>query len=194
MQRPTSGQPSNGKVIGFSGPIASGKTMLAREFQRKSGLLYTSFGDYVRKIAVDRGLDPHSREVLQTLGLSLIDELRLEGFCQAILNQAEFVPGNSLILDGIRQDASLPVLKQLIVPSELVLVYVDIDEEIRLERLKDRGVDCSLEAIGRIQTHPTEIEVTTTIKKAADLIVTGSDPLGKLVDQVAQLVVRKTKK
>jgi dephospho-CoA kinase len=193
MPRPTSGQPSNGKVIGFSGPIASGKTMLAREFQRGSKSPYTSFGDYVRKVAVERGRDPHSREVLQTLGLNLIDELRVTGFCQAVLDQAHFIPGHSLILDGIRREDSLPVLKQIIAPSDFLLVYVDIDEGTRIERLRARGVDCSPEAIKRIQEHPTEIEVATIIRKAADLIVDGSQPLSELVDQVARLILEKSK-
>jgi cytidylate kinase len=58
-------------IIGIAGPIASGKSTLARGLAQVFSLKLIGFGEYVRHEAQARGLDVADRRVLQDLGQSL---------------------------------------------------------------------------------------------------------------------------
>jgi dephospho-CoA kinase len=53
----------NPAVVGFSGRIASGKSAISKALAADIGCRRVSFGDYVRKVAAERGLAP-TREAL----------------------------------------------------------------------------------------------------------------------------------
>lgn len=61
-------------VVGFSGRIKSGKTTLSARVAELMGWPYTSFGDYVRKVARLRRR-PELREILQEIGQELVDQI-----------------------------------------------------------------------------------------------------------------------
>ena len=153
-------------VIGFAGKIASGKSTLSERFAEEMGWPYVSFGDYVRTVARQRGEDDSQREILQQIGASLVEQ-DCEGFCRAVLQQAQWQSGEPLVIDGIRHIEVKQVLENLVAPSKFVLIYISVDEQIRRQRLHHEGID-DPERIERIESASTEIQAKAELPKAAD--------------------------
>lgn len=166
-------------VLAFAGQIGSGKSSVSRAVAKELRCRYVSFGDYVREVARLRGLGSE-RVTLQDLGASLIQDRGWDQFCLAVLAQADWSPGEPLVIDGIRHSEAVYTLQRLIAPSSLVLVYIDVDEAIQARRLESRGTTHSRD-LHRIKAHPTERQVAA-LAEIADLIVDG----GKTLEQLAR--------
>lgn len=175
----------NAIIVGFSGPTSSGKTTFSSEISRILECKKISFGDYVRKVATERSIE-HARENLQNLGAHLIQELGYETFCRNVLNMANWSQRDCLIIDGIRHVEVLNTLKTLTKPSKFLLVYIDIDLEKREERLKNQGL--VKEDVKKIDSHSTEIQVQSDLKKYSDIIVDGTlsveEGIKKILDYI----------
>jgi dephospho-CoA kinase len=167
-------------VLGFSGGIATGKSSLSEAVARALGCPRVSFGEHVRSRARAQGLDQR-REILQALGEQLIRQ-DIRGFCRAVLADADWKPGNSLIIDGVRHAAVISVLKEFVAPSELRLVHIEADEKSRLARLTARGESDS--GLANLERHSTESDVRTVLPGIADLVVDGSRPLQIVANEV----------
>jgi hypothetical protein len=116
-------------VLVFAGRLASGKSTLSAGVAGALGWPYVSFGEYVRQVARSRGLD-WSRHVLQELGAALIGQ-DCEGFCRAVLGQTDWDPGQPLVIDGLRHVEAVDVLRQLVAPSTLLLIFITVNEPAR---------------------------------------------------------------
>src|SRR5438105_3821546 len=110
-------------VLGVAGKIASGKSTLSTAFAETVGWPHASFGDYVRSVAREQGLDPSNRETLQKIGASLVDR-DCEAFCRDVLAEADWKPGQPLVIEGIRHAEVKDALERLVSPSKFVLTYL----------------------------------------------------------------------
>lgn len=171
-------------VLGFSGKIASGKSTLSTEVASSLGWQRASFGDYVRTVAQHQRLG-ESREVLQVVGASLINQ-GMEQFCQSVLAQANWQPGQPLIVDGIRHAEIVPILRHLVAPLELCLIFVVVNESTRLARLIERGSTNREQQ--QLEAHSTETQVQTVLPRMADLIVDGTRKVEELVLEIVTWV------
>jgi len=169
-------------VLGLAGKIASGKSTLSASFAKEVGWPYVSFGDYVRSVARQRGLDDSQREILQQIGASLVEQ-DCEGFCRAVLRQAPWQPGEPLVIDGIRHLQVKQVLEKIVAPSDFILTYISVDEQIRRQRLHNEGIDDPAR-IERIESASTEEQVKVELPRVADFILNGAEPLPKLVEEL----------
>jgi len=129
---------TNPIVLAFAGRIASGKSTLSMNVARALSWPYVSFGNYVRQVAWSKGL-VCSRQVLQNIGATLIDQ-GWDRFCRAVLSQVDWDPGQPLVIDGIRHVEAIDMLRQLVAPSKLLLVFVAVSELERKGRLRQRGL------------------------------------------------------
>ncbi len=154
-----------GIVLGFAGPIGSGKTTVSTAVAEALGWSRVGFGDFLREEARSRKLDDSSREVLQAIGEALIGA-GWEEFCRAVLAQVNWMPGRSLVIDGIRHVEALAALRRIVAPTPLLLVYLEAADTARESRLRDKGIDD--ERRRRIESHSTEIEVMTMLLGFAD--------------------------
>lgn len=102
-------------AIAFSGSIASGKSTIAAAVAEALHWPCVSFGNYVRFVARSQGL-VESREVLQAIGADLVEKDVAE-FARAVLAQADWRPGQSIVIDGIRH---VTVLDHLGIATEYV--------------------------------------------------------------------------
>lgn len=168
-------------VLGFAGSIASGKSTLSVEVASSLGWECVSFGDYVRTVAQHQGLGT-SREVLQSVGASLINQ-GMEQFCSSVLAQANWKPGQPLVVDGIRHVEVASMLRRLVAPSELLLVFVAVNESIREVRLIEKGL-AQREELQQIEAHSTEAQVQTVLLGMADLIVDNTRTIKELVKEI----------
>lgn len=163
----------NSVIVAFSGEIGSGKTTLSDAVAKSLGWPRVSFGDYVRQVARKRGIS-QTRESLQKVGVSLIDE-GWEAFCRSVLAQVHWTAGQSLIVDGVRHVEALQALGQITTPSTVLLVLVQLSARERESRLAEKG--CTTKQVNRWASHPTEIQIQTTLPEIADFIVDASLPL-----------------
>lgn len=172
----------NGKVLAFSGGIASGKSALSTGIAAVAGWPRVSFGDYVRQVTQTRGLEGN-RKNWQAVGEMLIRE-DVDEFCRAVLAQARWKAGGDLVIDGVRHVEVLEALKSLLLPSRIYLVYVDVDEPSRDLRL--RSMTSCGESLAELEQHSTEIAVRTALPRLAHLIVDGTRPMNDLVTEITR--------
>jgi dephospho-CoA kinase len=176
-------------VLAFAGSIASGKSTLSMGIAQTLGWPRVSFGDYVRHVVQGRGLEC-SREVLQEVGAALIEEQGWKAFCRAVIAQVEWEPGQSLVVDGIRHAEAVEVLRQLVAPSELLLVLIAVEESARRARLHQRSITND-ETQQRFDVHSTEIQVRTLLPEMADFTVDGTRPVANLLQEIVHWVQQR---
>jgi dephospho-CoA kinase len=158
-------------VLGFVGKIGSGKSTVSTAVAEALGWPRTGFGDYVRALAAEKGLAV-DRQTLQRLGESLVNEGPTE-FCRAVLNQANWEPGKSAVVDGIRHTAIVSALRETVAPTELLLVFVAVADSVRETRVQKRDGQNQV-TLNLLDSHSTESEVETSLSKMAHLTVDGN--------------------
>jgi hypothetical protein len=113
---------------------------------------------------------PQTRENLQVIGTQLLmgDPL---AFCSSVLSSCGWQPGKDLVIDGLRHQITIPIIRRLIQPAAMKIVCISVPEEIRLQRLKDRG-EGDARNVARIETHSSEQELVP-IALTADFAIRG---------------------
>jgi len=168
-------------VLAFSGSIGSGKSTLSLSVAKALNWPYVSFGNYVRTVALLRGLG-ESREVLQEVGESLIQE-GWEQFCKSVLAQAPWAPGEPLVVDGIRHVEAVEMLRLLVVPSELLLIHITLNDLTRKARLNKRS-PADYAKMERIEDHSTEVQVKRRLPEIANLKVSGERSIDDIIHEI----------
>lgn len=166
-------------ALGISGRIGSGKTSLAVVLAERLHCPRASFGDYVRTVATNQGLDASQREVLQEVGDDLI-AAGWDAFCMAVLNSAEYSDG-SVIVDGIRHADAAQTMRRLVAPIPWRLVAVESEDATRRSRLAARGLDDA--DTTQADAHPNEAEVAS-VMASADLVVSSQSTVAEAADVV----------
>ena len=169
-----------GAVIALAGKIGSGKTSIAVALAHKLGCPRVGFGDYVRLEATKRGMDPGSREVLQELGESLLRQ-DLEGFCEAVLGQANRAPDGSLIVDGVRHVAVLDALDRLLRPSPVRLIYLAASDEARQLRLAAAG-RWEPAVMAKAEVHSTEADLKAALPSRSSAVIDADRDFDTVLD------------
>jgi len=176
-------------VLSFSGSIASGKTTISNKVSNILGWNFASFGGFIKKVAIKRGYNPVSREIMQEIGTELIEWGWIK-FCEAVLNDANWVKGEGLIIDGIRHVEGLRTITKIVAPQKTFLIFVRLDEKVRLQRILQKNIP--MDKLNSIESHPTEIEVKDILFNKADLIVDGNAPIQFNVDKIINWVENQT--
>lgn len=174
-------------ILAFSGGLGSGKSVLTTEVAQRLGWGRASFGEQVRRIAADNGLDVQDRAVLQNLGQALV-LTKLETFIEETLAQAE--GAEHIVLDGIRHVEVLLMLKQKY-QHAVRLVHLDVPSDIRQERyMKRENVERRL--LARYESDITEAQLARILPQYADLPLNGTLPTSMLADQVVAFARRES--
>ncbi|MEI9941988.1 MAG: AAA family ATPase [Pseudomonadota bacterium] len=168
-------------AICFSGGIASGKTTLASAVAVRLGLQVATFGGYVRSEARRRGAEEH-REALQALGEALIGEMGWISFCTAVLEEAGWTPGNSIVVDGIRHVAALEAVRAIVNPMPTKLFLVAVAQAVRQDRNDNRPQERT--ELAKADLHSTERDVHQSLPDLADLVLDGTRDPDALVEEV----------
>ncbi len=159
-------------AVAIAGRIGSGKTTLSKDLARALECARASFGDYVRCAVQERGLLP-TRENLQVVGTQILIN-DAQGFCSSVLSTCGWQPGKDLIIDGLRHLVTIPIIRRLVEPAAMKIVYISTPEQIRLQRLKDRG-EGDASNVARIESHSSEQELES-VAQIADIVVRGDRP------------------
>ncbi|MFC1611494.1 AAA family ATPase [Myxococcota bacterium] len=170
-------------VVGISGGIGAGKTTISTELASRLGWRRTSFGDYVRKVAVQRGLGT-DRSALQRTGEDLIEQ-GWERFVEAVLKSCGWSQGFPLVVDGIRHVEALQTIRHLVAPQPTFLILLELDEGERESRTKSRDGAASAH-LAEADSHSTETQVPRELRECADLVLDTRRPVEELVGAVMQ--------
>jgi dephospho-CoA kinase len=168
-------------TIAIAGKICSGKTTIATALAKLLDCPRASFGDYVREVVANRELPP-TRVNLQQVGAEIL-KTGTDDFCKAVLLQSGWIPGQSLVIDGLRHEETIEPIRQQVKPSELKIVFLSIDERTRSSRLAQRG-DGDAIALMLADTHPSEYQANTTLAAHADLVINASQSIDEIVSEI----------
>lgn len=159
-----------GIALAFSGAIGSGKSSVSGELQSLLGWPRVSFGDFVRKKAVEMGRDATDRTVLQKLGQALVVS-DLQGFVRDVLAESpDWAEADGVIIDGLRHTEVRDELLRQVHPKQLKLVIVKVDEDTRLARAqKEKAIGSDV--LSRYDRDVTEIQIRQGLPALADLEV-----------------------
>jgi dephospho-CoA kinase len=170
----------NPSVIALSSRIGAGKSTIAREVSERLGWPRVSFGDYLRETARNQGTQ-ESRTTLQELGESLVKEDAAR-FTKAVLSKVNFSSGT--VVDGIRHMEILYALRNLVAPLPVHLIYVETDEQVRIQRLTERGM--TADEIKKADSHSTEVQVRGALRDNAALCARGDGDTSKALDIILE--------
>lgn len=121
-------------IFAFSGKIGSGKTTFSKSFAEQINANYASFGDYVREIAKNEGLDVYDRSVLQQKGVELIQILGWDKFCASVLACFEGCRKGHIVIDGIRHVEAVDALKRIFFGEDVYLILLEISDDQAVKR------------------------------------------------------------
>lgn len=176
----------NGIVCGFSGRIGSGKTSVSKEIAHQLNWPRVSFGEYVENLAKEKNLDSSSRSILQNLGESLIND-GIEKFCRSVIAQVKWRPGQYLVIDGIRHQAVMYKLKEIVAPSRFILIHIYVNEDHRLQRITQRDIINKNEWI-KVNKHSTEKDAMFLLPQVADITINGEKTLNTIVGEILSYI------
>lgn len=111
---------------------------------------------------------------MQRLGAKLIED-DIYSFCEKVLSQTKWKPGEPLIIDGIRHIEVADTLSKIIKPSRLFLIYLEAAESIVKSRI---GNEKFLNA-KKVASHSTEIQVEKVLKHRCHLVIDSGDSLDR---------------
>jgi len=168
-------------VLAFSGKIGSGKTTLSQQVAAALGWKRASFGEYLSTFAKSQGLED-SRDVLQELGESLVSR-GPDDFCRTVLAHFGWTSGEPLVIDGVRHVAIFEALRRIVAPLELRLVFINVNEDTRLKRLKHTDRDV-IDRLQQVEAHSTEREVVGTLPSIAARQIQGDRPAKDVVREI----------
>ncbi|HEY4678007.1 MAG TPA: AAA family ATPase [Candidatus Angelobacter sp.] len=168
-------------VIAFSGKLGSGKTTISNAVATALGWPLAGFGDYVRQVVRERGLDG-TRENLQAVGTELLEADPRE-FCKAVLSSGGWIRGEPLLIDGLRHVKTIAIIQELISPATLRIISILVPEATRLQRLGQRD-QVEAASTGIIEAHSSEQEVGSILCSHADLVLDGEKPVSVLVAEI----------
>lgn len=120
------------RPIVLTGPMASGKSSIARQVADECDARVLSFGDLVRAEAERRGL-AEDRSTLQNLGQELFASEGPLGMSEMLLEDRRA----DVIVEGVRHVQVLEALNELL--PDLVFVYLTAPASVLDERWSTRG-------------------------------------------------------
>jgi dephospho-CoA kinase len=121
-------------IIGLTGPIASGKSILAKMLLER-GFIILSLSEEVREEVRKRGL-PIERKILQNLGNKMRQEYGNGYWAKRLIAKTE--KGKNYVIEGIRNPGEIEELRKL---RNFILIGVDAPIENRLRWILARDKD-----------------------------------------------------
>lgn len=173
----------SGIVIAFSGAIGSGRSELSRRVAELLEWPRVSFGDFVRKVALEHKENPNDRVVLQKLGQALVVS-DVDSFVGGVLAQdPTWREDGNLVVDGLRHAEVRHALLQKVAPSLLKMVFVKVDEDTRHARIADSN-NIEPRLLTRYDQHITEAQIPRILPEYADIDIDNTLPVDIAAAQI----------
>jgi len=176
---------TNNKIIlGFVGPIASGKGTACAYLKDKHNAQIFRFSSMLRDV-LDRFYIPQSRENMQATSLALRKTFGDDLMAQTIANDVKNSSAKIIVLDGVRR---IPDIKYLQEVPGFHLIEINAEQKIRHERIIKRGenTDDSKKTFAEFQNDEMQ-EAEVQIKEVAKIAEFHLDNNGTIEDLQAQI-------
>jgi dephospho-CoA kinase len=131
-------------IIGITGPIASGKSVLVEMLVEKE-FVYYRLSDEVREEAKNLGV-AIERKALQDLGNAMREKFGNGYWAERLIKKME--PGKKYIIDGIRNPGEIDALRKL---GNFVLIGIDAPVEKRFQWILARNKDSDPKTLEEIK-------------------------------------------
>jgi cytidylate kinase len=164
-------------VVLVSGPIRSGKSTVAVSIADVLDARRVGFGDAVRERVRQQHL-PDRRRNWQQVGEQWVDA-DPAGLCDVVL--APVLSSARIVVDGVRHETVLSILRARFSHRRLLLVYVHAGEETLRHRLAADGLDSA--AVDDVLYHSTEYDLPG-MRAAADVVVDGEQSVDVALRQL----------
>jgi dephospho-CoA kinase len=125
----------NKLILGFVGPIASGKGTACKYLQEKHKAEIFRFSTMLRDV-LDRFYIEQSRENMQTVSLVLRQAFGDDLMAKTIANDTNKSKAKIVAVDGVRRKPDIKYLSQI---TGFYLVSIEADQKIRWQRIVARG-------------------------------------------------------
>lgn len=169
------------KVIGLSGPIATGKTTAAK-FIEGAGFAYGRFSQVLKQLLTDRG-EEVNRKTLQAIGEEVNKLPGQRWLCTQLI---KLLPeqGN-LVIDGLRHPEDHAFMVESFGPA-FVHAHIESSENVRASRYVADGHPEN--EFWAACNHPVEMDISKLAKLAHTTICNDEDieSLHSSVDKIAQ--------
>lgn len=181
----------NRRIIGFAGPLASGKGEATRYLEKNYGARRYRFSTILRDL-LDRLSLEHSRFSTAAMSTAIRSAFGDDILARAMVKDVERDQVPVVVLDGIRRESDMIPFRNL---TGFVFVYIDANERARYERLVKRGenVDDRTKTFKKFLEDQQNIETEITIpplKRLADVVIDNSGTEKELFRQLDALMNR----
>ena len=131
-------------IIGITGPIASGKSVMVDMLIERS-FVYYRLSEEVREEAKKLGI-AIERKALQDLGNAMREKFGNGYWAERVIKKME--PAKNYVIDGIRNPGEIEILKKL---GNFSLIGIDAPVEKRLQWILARNKDSDPKTIDEIK-------------------------------------------
>jgi dephospho-CoA kinase len=178
----------NKTILGFVGPIASGKGTACQYLKDKYGSETYRFSTMLRDI-LNRLYIENSRENLQKISSVLRAAFGDDLMAKTIANDVKDSKTKIVAVDGVRREPDIKYLRKI---SGFYLIAMDADQKIRFNRIIKRGenTDDTNKTFTRFQ-QDEEQEAERQIKKVAetaDFNINNNGTLNELHQQIEDIL------
>lgn len=167
-------------VVCIVGEIASGKTTVAKELASVMQGTQFSISDFLKECLKKEGIEKPTRTQLQELGECYIAK-GWEEFCDDFLDFINYDKNKIYVIDGIRHKEFFYALCNKLYPITPILVYLDTDSEILIQReliRKEKEYNNKRLAEGNLKE----------LYNLADIIIdTSSKDVNYVIDNILQI-------
>ncbi len=174
-------------VIGLVGHMGSGKGVISDYIREKHGASQHRFSQVLMDL-LDRLYLPHDRKLLQELGACIRTRLGMEVIVDAFRKDLESASSNILIVDGIRYENEVEMLRSF---ENNILLFVDAPSRLRYDRCKSRGEkgesNITFEEFMKAENRETERYIDD-IKVMADHVIDNHGTLEELYEKIDDIV------
>jgi len=182
-------------IIGLTGKNGSGKGIVA-DYLKTGGFIYHSLSDIIRDEITKSGTEI-TRERLIAKGRELRSKGGPSVLAEKILEQLDI--DKNYVIDSIRNPAEVQALKRR---KDFQLFYIDADQKIRFERIKQRGRENDPQTFEKfvelenkeLKSKDPAAQQLENTAELADIVVENNESVRELENKIKDIIVGLMKK
>ena len=178
----------NKKIIALAAKVGAGKSFFTDFVRENYSADYFRFSDSLKEILDILDLEKN-RDNLQNLSKILRAEFGENILEKSILKKIKNSQKEILILDGVRRKSDIDYFLNL---DNFYLIYIEVDEEKRLERILNRQGDkeddkeMTLEKLKEAEKHNSELQAD--IKEISNFVIDNNGSQEEFEEKIKELM------
>lgn len=175
-------------ILGFVGPIASGKGTICEYLREKRGAEIFRFSTMLRDV-LDRFYIKQSRENMQAVSSVLRQTFGDDLMAKTMANDVHASPAKIVAVDGVRRQPDIKYLQEI---PGFYLIAVNADLKIRFERITRRGENTddakkTFEEFAADHEKEAELQIKA-VSQAANFQINNDGTVEELYGQIEEIL------